>query len=104
LHEKMLRAFANWFASGAGVWQTVLVTLGIVIAEYTWPDMDPHGFWLLYWMTIYSAATQPALAYVSRQSDMKRELESQSTNSILLNIKHLDEEELEALKRLVTKD
>jgi hypothetical protein len=96
MHERILRAFARWFASGAGVWQTFLVTVAVVIAEFACPDMDPSGFWLLFWFTIYSGITQPALAYVSQQADLE-------SNSILLNIKHLDEEELAALKRLAAK-
>jgi hypothetical protein len=67
MHVKVLSRFAKWFASPGGVWQTFLATVALIVAENIWPDMDPHGFWLLYWLTAYSAITQPVLAYVNRQ-------------------------------------
>lgn len=67
MHIRLLEKFAKWFASPGGVWQTGLVTAAIIAAENIWPHMDPHGFWLLYWLTAYSAVTQPVLAYVNRQ-------------------------------------
>jgi hypothetical protein len=33
--------------------------------------MDPHGFWVLYWLTVYSAVTQPVLAFCSRRASEK---------------------------------
>lgn len=60
---RLLDRFAAWFASGPGVWQTAVVTLGLVICEAVDRSFDPHGFWLLYALTVYSAVTQPALAY-----------------------------------------
>lgn len=59
-----IERFAAWFQSAAGVWQTTAITLGVVALEFLDPRLDPHGFWLLYWLTVYSAVTQPALAYV----------------------------------------
>jgi len=67
MHVKLLERFAKWFASPAGVWQTTLVTAAVIVAENIWHNLDPHGFWLLYWLTAYSAVTQPVLAYVNRQ-------------------------------------
>jgi len=64
----LLDKFNRWFASANGVWHTLGFCAVIVAAEYIWPGMDPHGFWLLFWLTVYSAVTQPALAYVGRQS------------------------------------
>jgi len=67
MHVRLLERFAKWFASPAGVWQTAIVTAAVIAAENIWHSMDPHGFWLLYWLTAYSAVTQPVLAYVNRQ-------------------------------------
>lgn len=61
--DRVLGSFVAWFCSGMGVWQTSAVTLGIVALECTKVLRDDHGFWLLYWLTVYSAVTQPALAY-----------------------------------------
>jgi hypothetical protein len=83
LSTKMLEAFAKWFASGAGVWQTFLVSLAVVAAEFIWPNMDPNKYWVLFWFTIYSGVTQPALAYVAVQSEAAREAEQAQTDSIL---------------------
>lgn len=58
-----LRRFNVWFTSQGGVYQTFLITILIVVFERVFPHLDPHGFWLLYWLTVYSAVTQPALAY-----------------------------------------
>ena len=60
--EKLLFRFDRWFTSGAGVWQTLFVCIAICIVELGWPDLDPHYFYLLAVLTIYSAVTQPALA------------------------------------------
>lgn len=64
----LLESFNRWFTSGGGVWHTLLITVGVVVLEVTNPHVDPHGFWLLYWMTIYSAVTQPALAHAGAVS------------------------------------
>jgi hypothetical protein len=62
----MLNRFARWFASAAGVWQTVFICLAWVGAEKVFPSSDPNGLILLYVLTIYSAVTQPILAYSNR--------------------------------------
>jgi hypothetical protein len=67
MHVKALERFARWFASAAGVWQTAIFTGGLILTENLDHSLDPHGFWLLYWLTAYSAVTQPVLAYVNKQ-------------------------------------
>jgi hypothetical protein len=64
----MLQAFARWFRSPAGILHTIVLVSVIVVAETVFPNFDPHGFWLLYWLTVYSAVTQPILAYVADAS------------------------------------
>jgi hypothetical protein len=68
---KVLIRFANWFSSSGGVWQTVIFATIVTTLEQIFPRLDPHGFWLLYYLTIYSAITQPALAFIGRQSSIK---------------------------------
>lgn len=63
----MLKTFARWFASAAGVVQTFVLVGALVILESTHMLKDDHGFWLLYWLTVYSAVTQPLLAYANKQ-------------------------------------
>lgn len=64
--RRLLDRFGDWFASDAGTVQTLLACLGIVAVELAFPRIDPHGFWLLYGLTVYSAVTQPALARSGR--------------------------------------
>ena len=64
----MLNKFDRWFGSAAGVIQTLMAVLAVVVAEATGWIHDDHGFWLLYWLTVYSAITQPILAYSNRRS------------------------------------
>ena len=61
----MLQAFARWFSSPAGIWQTLALVAVAVVYEKIFPHVDPNGFWILYWLTVYSAITQPILAYVA---------------------------------------
>jgi hypothetical protein len=60
--DRLLYRFDKWFSSGAGVWQTLVACIVIVVVEIVWPSLDPHWFWLLVFLTVYSAVTQPALA------------------------------------------
>jgi hypothetical protein len=64
----MLQKFDRWFGSAAGVMQTLAVVSFLVIAELFGGIHDDHGFWLLYWLTVYSAVTQPVLAYSNRRT------------------------------------
>lgn len=80
LADVALIRFTNWFCSRGGVWQTSLVTLAIVVTELADRRLDPHGFWLLYLLTVYSAITQPALAYAGSVNAARMEaLEAQNT-------------------------
>lgn len=81
---RALKRFATWFASAGGVWQTAWITIGLVAVETFNRHLDPHGFWLLYALTVYSAVTQPALAYTGNESAAKIE-------AMLTSIKALEE-------------
>lgn len=63
IHQRILAWFTDWFGSGAGVWQTAIVTVGVVIFEAFNRVADPHAFILMAALTVYSAITQPALAH-----------------------------------------
>lgn len=71
LSDRALLAFNAWFSSRAGVWHVLLATLLIVTIERLFPHLDDHGFWLLYWLTVWSAITQNALAYGGAESGRK---------------------------------
>lgn len=89
----MLQAFARWFKSPAGILHTISLVTIIVVIEALYPNTDPHGFWLLYWLTVYSAVTQPILAYVADVAGAKTDL-------VLTEELRLIKEELQILKRL----
>lgn len=63
--ERALISFDNWFTSPECVWQTLFACVIICIVEVVWPSLDPHYFYLLAILTLYSAVTQPALAQAS---------------------------------------
>lgn len=71
--DRGLLSFTLWFCSRGGVWQTALLVVTIAIAELVDPSLDPHGFWLLWALTVYSAITQPALAFAGALSAAKLE-------------------------------
>lgn len=102
--ERALISFDNWFTSPECVWQTLFVCVIICIIEVVWPNLDPHYFYLLAILTLYSAVTQPALAQssaattrqlqtiIERQAKiiemMHEELEE--TNEILEDVRDLN--------------
>lgn len=70
----LLDRFAKWFSSAAGVWQTLGAVLGWVCLEYGGVVHDSNMFQLMAWLTIYSAVTQPVLAYANRQDTSDADL------------------------------
>lgn len=66
--HRAVERFSEWFESSTAVWQTLAVCFAIVIVEFADPGLDPHFFWVLFWLTVYSAVTQPALAYAARRA------------------------------------
>jgi hypothetical protein len=87
LADRALWRFAEWFSDSGGVWQTFVLCLVIVALESLHVIPDEHGFWLLYWLTVYSAVTQPALAYSGRLSSNRIE---EKLAAILLSEEHLN--------------
>lgn len=69
--DSVLQAFARWFASAAGVWQTFILTVIWTAIELIHPAMDPSFLKFMAVLTIYSAVTQPALAYVGWQAGLR---------------------------------
>lgn len=61
--KRLLGAFTEWFQSAGGVWQTTVAVLAVVVVELADRSLDPHAFVLMAVLTVYSAVTQPALAY-----------------------------------------
>lgn len=98
MHEKILAAFARWFASGAGVWQTFIVTLAVCVVEFIFPNWDPNHFAVLFWLTVYSGVTQPALAYVSSQADSRTEAVLSHLEQMVGSRTRMDDEQLSIIK------
>ncbi len=96
--NRSLILFSEWFQSAAGVWQTALVVGFIVIIEGVFPHLDPNGFWLLYWLTVYSAVTQPALAYINGISATESKKLAEQNTQMLKNQQHT----MEALLAITT--
>lgn len=91
--KRCIGAFGRWFASTGCVWQTTAACLALVAAEARWPSIDPHFFYLLLALTIYSAVTQPVLAYVGM-------LGAQKTDEVLARLTQLERDELAQLVAL----
>ena len=89
LHHRILARFTEWFGSGGGVWQTFAVTIIVTAVELTCPSVDPHGYWLLFWMTLYSGVTQPALAYSGAKSQELLHEVLSNQGKMLARIEHM---------------
>lgn len=70
----LLDRFTEWFSSRGGVWQTAIFTLIIVAVEVCDRNLDPHAFVLMAVLTVYSAITQPALAYSAAKAGEQNEI------------------------------
>jgi hypothetical protein len=84
-----------WFSSAAGVWQTVLFCTAWVTFERIFRHVDPNGFTLLYAMTVYSAITQPILAYSNRLDTEQGTAILKDLRSVLDRISTMEEAILE---------
>lgn len=71
--DRLLNRFTRWFCSKGGVWQTTGATLAVVAVEVSDRALDPHAFVLMAVLTVYSAITQPALAYSGQTSAARTE-------------------------------
>lgn len=68
--RRALARFNRWFCSEGGVYQTFIVVLAVVIFELADRGVDPHAFILMAVLTVYSAVTQPALAYAATEGSV----------------------------------
>lgn len=119
LHAPVLRAeartlerFTRWFDSQGGVYQTFFITVGLVVFEALFPNVDQHGFWLLYWLTVYSAITQPALAHAGKVAmlalqrfingavNMLAGLIDKNHQQVMTRMRKLERQNTEILKQL----
>lgn len=88
-----LERFNSWFCSAAGVLQTAALTLLLAGFDATGLDHDHSGYWLLWGLTVYSAITQPALAYSASVSASRLE-------EALSRMANLEEQNESLLERL----
>ena len=89
--DRALSWFGTWFASNLGVWMTAVVATIVVVCELVGWIHDAHGFWLLYWLTVYSAVTQPVLAFVARKAGEAESAEREIDRKILEHVEDLVE-------------
>lgn len=101
LSSWILDAFDWWFGSALGVWQTLGLCIVVVIFEHLHPSADPNGFQLLYWLTVYSAVTQPVLAYGNRGSKQSGQI--LDTVQTMLSDEFVMDTETQRLVRLMAK-
>jgi hypothetical protein len=94
---KLIEAFGRWFASAASVWQTALLVALVVVFEAADPRADPNDFRFLYWATVYSAVTQPVLAYVGMIGVGK-------TDEVLARLEAAEKRELDLLELLAARE
>lgn len=91
--SRAIEAFGRWFASEGSVWQTAALVTAVVIFEFAAPRADPNAFRFLYWATVYSAVTQPVLAYVGM-------IGARKTDEVLERLEAAEKRELELLELL----
>ena len=91
--DKILDRFTHWFCSKGGVWQTTLLTLVMVAVEVSDRRLDPHAFFLMALLTVYSAITQPALAY-------SNEAAARMLGDALVRIEALEKTNAEQLRQI----
>jgi hypothetical protein len=87
----MLAHFGRWFASSGGVWQTAVIVMAWWLAEFAGLIHDPQHLQLCVWLTIYSAITQPVLAWVNKQDSGK-------SDATLARLEAMEDSELKILR------
>lgn len=84
---KLLHWFGRWFASPLGILQTIILLALWIGAEKLHVLHDPSGYQILYWLTVYSAVTQPILAFIAYEGGKDQE---KILGHIELIVEHLD--------------
>ena len=83
----LLRAFGKWFASPLGIYETVVVLMAWIALEKFRIVHDASGYQILYWLTVYSAVTQPILAFIAYEAGNKTDRALEHIERI---VEHLD--------------
>jgi hypothetical protein len=65
---RILAWFGKWFASPLGILQTFIILAGWILLEKLHFIHDADGYQILYWLTVYSAVTQPVLAFIANKA------------------------------------
>jgi hypothetical protein len=89
--KRAIGAFGAWFASAAGIVQTAVLVAGWIALEKLHVIRDSDGYQILYWLTVYSAVTQPVLAYVGAAAGRK-------TDEVLARLEASEAREIELLE------
>lgn len=90
--DRMLAWFGEWFGSKLGIIETGLFALGWIALSRI-GVVDKSGWWLLYSLTVYSAITQPVLAFIAFLSSRKLD----DVMEALMRIERHNEQMLERL-------
>lgn len=86
--------FGAWFASAIGIVETILLVSAWIIASRA-GYFDRTGFWLLYALTVYSAVTQPVLAFIAYAG-------SQKADACLDRLERAEDHNLQILSHIET--
>lgn len=91
--RRAIEWFGRWFASAAGIMQTAVFVAGWIGLEKLHVIRDSDGYQILYWLTVYSAVTQPVLAYVGQAAGRK-------TDQVLRILTDMETDELAQLRAI----
>ncbi|HWE81424.1 MAG TPA: hypothetical protein VG265_07225 [Gaiellaceae bacterium] len=65
--RRAIDAFTDWFGSVGCVVETAAVCFALAALELARPSLDPSNLHYLYALTVYSAVTQPAIAFAAER-------------------------------------
>ena len=86
---RFFHKFGRWFASPLGIMETVTIVGLWVIAWIANPHLDEHLFGLLVVLTVYSAVTQPVLAFIAYSAGEKTERVLEQLTTGEAHLEHL---------------
>lgn len=84
--------FGKWFASAIGIVQTIIFVAGWIILEKLHVIHDASGYQILYWLTVYSALTQPVLAFIAAKGGAESAKVLAHVETILEHLEKLNDD------------
>ena len=81
--DRLIDRFTDWFTSPHAFLQGLAVTaVWLALLPF---GVDPHGWWLLFWFTVFSGITQFPLAYAARRAADKADEAARANERLLRN-------------------